>query len=465
MPGFSTLGTAISGLNAAQRAIDTTAQNIANANTVGYSRQQVQLSSIGASTAANFHTGGLMQVVAGVQIDGIVRVRDIFLETARVEAGAAKQTLDARVSTLGGVEQLFNEPGDNGLQAAFDDFYASWHGLAQNPGGEPFGGQVLQKANSVATQLKFVATGIEERWVSADSELKTTIGLVNQATSDLAQVNQKIREGTVSGRPVNELLDRRDTLVRTIGDLAGGRAVETDDRTVDVIINGISVVHGNLAQTLTVTGAGRLADAVTDPPRVMLGDLQVPVSSGKAAGLLAALGSDLPIVADQLNQVAVAMRDAFNIVHAQGFTLAGEAGSDFFSGTGALDLAVIPTTSAELAVSSAEGVVDGGNALALADLGLDDKAQAVLGGPGASELIRGLAADLGTKLQGLTRAADVQDTVLTAADAAANSDSGVSIDEEMTSLLMYQRAYQASARVISAVDEMLDTLINRTGTR
>jgi flagellar hook-associated protein 1 FlgK len=86
----------------------------------------------------------------------------------------------------------------------------------------------------------------------------------------------------------------------------------------------------------------------------------------------------------------------------------------------------------------------------------------VLGGPGPSVRLRGLAGTVGTKVQGLNNAAAVQTTVLNAAEAAVESDSGVSIDEEMTNLLQYQRAYQASARVITTVDEMLDTLVNRT---
>jgi flagellar hook-associated protein 1 len=178
---------------------------------------------------------------------------------------------------------------------------------------------------------------------------------------------------------------------------------------------------------------------------------------------MTALGSDLPTFSAQLDKVAVSLRDAVNAVHSTGYTLDGSTGLDFFSGTNAQDLAIIPTTGAGLAVANSPGVVDGTNAQDIADLAIDDKAAAALGGsPGPSSLLRTMAADIGTKLQGLNRAAEVQNTVFQNAEEAVNADSGVSIDEEMTSLLMYQRAYQASARVITAVDEMLDTLINRT---
>src|SRR4051812_32822672 len=134
MPGFSTLNTAVSGLNAAQRAVEVTSQNIANVNTPGYSRQQLLLASVGATTAAHFHTGGNSAILGGVKVEALLRVRDTFLETARVNAGATKAALDVQASSLSGVEGLLNEPGDDGLQAVLDDFFSSWHELAANPG-------------------------------------------------------------------------------------------------------------------------------------------------------------------------------------------------------------------------------------------------------------------------------------------------------------------------------------------
>ena len=464
MPGFSTLNTAISGLQAAQRAVETTSQNIANVNTPGYSRQRVLLSSVGSTTAAHFHSGNNVAILGGVKIDAILRVRDAFLETARVNAGATKEALGVRSATLGGVEGLLNEPGDEGLQAVIDGFFTSWHEVAAQPGTglDAASGQVLQSANALVAQLRFVSSGIDERWSSAAAELTATVSELNQATSDLGVVNQHIIEGTVAERPVNELLDRRDILIRTIGELSGGRAMIAQDGTASVMINNVTVVSGNRSLPVTVAGATALKDATADPPSLMMGASAVPVSSGKLAGLLVALGNDLPHVSTQLDGVAIALRDSVNAVHYLGYTTDGNTGLDFFAGTGASDLSVIPTTGADLAVASDLGVVDGNNAEKIADLSLDEKAEEALGGPGASVQLRVLASEIGTRLQGLHQAVEVQDSVFATADAAINADAGVSVDEEMTSLLMYQRSYQASARVITAVDEMLDTLINRT---
>ncbi len=405
MTGLSGFNTAVSGLNAAQRAIEVTAQNIANANTPGYSRQQVLLSSVGTTTAAHFYTGGNAAILGGVQIDAVLRVRDTFLETARVNAGATKALLDIQATTLNGVEGLLNEPGDDGLQAVIDDFYSAWHEVASSPGTDraAAGAQVLQAGSIVAAQLRFVASGVSERWDNAKGDLDASVKQLNQAASDLAGVNQKILEGTVAERPISELLDRRDSLIRTIGELAGGRAVIDKNNTATVLIDNITIVSGSRSLPVATTGATAVAEADTDPPKLMRGEVNVPISSGKIAGLLSVLGNDVPKFANQLDAVANALKDAVNAVHSTGYALDGSTGIDFFSGTGAFNLAVLVDSADGLALSSGPDVVDGSIAEKIADLALDENSAEALGGaPGPSVLLRALAADIGTKLQGST---------------------------------------------------------------
>jgi flagellar hook-associated protein 1 FlgK len=464
MSGFSTLNTAISGLAAATRALDVTGQNIVNATTPGYSRQLVRLASVGATTAATFHTGNDQSVIGGVMVERVERIRNTFLESMRVAAGSSMTALEAQTSALQGVEQLLAEPGDNGLQAIIDDFYSAWQDLAQRPGDEGAGAVVIQRGHTVVAQLKFVASGIAERWNTSRDDLSNTIAEANQAAQDLAKVNAKIREGSITDRPVNELLDQRDQLVRQLGELVGARAVGDKENMVSVTINGMSLVAGAHAEELTLSGATNLGTVLTDPPRMTFGGLDVNASGGRAAGLVAALRTDLPTVALQLDGVANSLRDVVNTVHGTGFTLSGESGGDFFTGSGAGGLGVAPTSIADLAVARTAGVVDGGNALTMADLAIDSNAEGVLGSSSPSQLWRNLTANVGTQLQGMQRAIDVQESVVATADAAVESDSGVNLDEEMSALLMYQRAFEASARVITVVDEMLDTLVNRLGT-
>jgi flagellar hook-associated protein 1 FlgK len=465
MTGFGTLNTAATGLSAAQRAMDITGQNIVNANTAGYSRQRVLLSSAGPATSATFFSGQ-QATFGGVGVSDITRIRDSFLEATRAAAGSRQETLTAQASALAGAQQLLAEPGDNGLQRSMDEFFNSWHDVATNvsPDNTAPGAVTIENGVKVAGQLHAIAFGLSAQWSVTHDALADTVSQANQAASDLAVLNGKIQEGVVAGRPVNELLDSRDQLVRRLSELVGGVALPAEDGQVQVSVGGVSVVAGTKAQTLTLGGAGDLAAATTDPPTLYWGTTPVPVESGRALGQLASLRSDLPTLLAAVDQVAVSLRDAVNAVHATGFTLAGAPGGLFFDGTDALTLSVVPTAAAGLAVASAAGTVDGSVAAAIGDLSDERNASAVLGGPGPSARWRELTTALGVQLKSLETASSVQRSVVRAADDAVEANAGVSLDEEMGNMILFQRSYQASARVITTVDEMLDTLINRTGT-
>ena len=195
----------------------------------------------------------------------------------------------------------------------------------------------------------------------------------------------------------------------------------------------------------------------------MWGTTVVPVDSGSAAGYLAVLGSDLPSLSARLDTVATSLRDMVNAVHQTGFQADGTPGGVFFDGTDAQSLTVVPTSPGQLAVTPAAGTVDGSIALQIGDLSDEMAQQTQLGGTGPTAQWRDLTTMLGVKVQSLQNAGKVQDSVVAAADAAVETDSGVNLDEEMTTLLQFQRSYQASARVVTTVDSILDTLINHTG--
>jgi flagellar hook-associated protein 1 len=465
MTGFSTLNTAVSGLSAAQRAMDIVGQNVVNANTPGYSRQRVNTASVGSATSATFFTGN-GTVFGGVSIENVTRIRDAFLESTRAAAGSRLEALRAQSDTLSGVEGLMSEPGDSGLQTVLDNFYASWQDLATRPGDASAGAVVLQNGAAVADQLEFVSQGVSARWTTARQSLGQVVNETNSTAQDLAALNQKIREGVVADHPANELLDQRDQLVRKLGELVGGVAVDGPDGMVGVSVGGVNLVDGSHAEQFTLTGAIDLSSAGSQPPTITwaTGNVAVPVGSGKAAGLLSVLRTDLPNVSDQLDGVATSLRDLVNGVHNAGFTLAGAAGGDFFSGTDAKTLAVVPTDPSQLAVASASGVVDGATARRIGDLSDEAAASAALGAAGPSQRWRELATTLGVQTQSLNRTVTVQEAVVSTADDANEAIAGVNMDEEMTGMLAFQRAYQASARVITTVDEMMDTLINHTGT-
>lgn len=463
MGSFGTMNTAVSGLLAAQRAMDVTSQNVVNSSTPGYSRQKIQQSSVGVTTNATFHTGGT-QPVGGVQIDAVVRVRDAFLEATRAAAGGRQEALNAQNLALTGAQRLLTEPGETGLQAGLDTFFNSWHELSLNPSDGAAASTVVQNGVALTGQLQTLGSGVSTQWQETHRRLGDVVERANQAASDLASLNLKIAEASTGTQPYNELMDKRDQAVRTLAELVGGYALPAADGQVTVAVNGITLVHGNVAQTLTLTGAGAIDDALADPPTISWQGIDVPVESGAAAGHVAALRTDLPHLLTSLDDVATSLADAVNTVHATGFTLSGAAGGTFFSGTGARGLTLTSTDTADIAMASAPATVDGSVARQIGDLTSDTISAGVLGGtPGPSARWRDLASGLGARVQGLQTALAVQESVVATTDDAVTAQSGVNLDEEMTGMLMFQRAYQASARVITTIDEMIDTLVNRTG--
>jgi len=460
---FGSLNTANRGLSAAQRALDATSQNIVNANTPGYSRQRVLLTSVGQPVTATFHTGNGV-VYGGVDVADVSRIRDAFLEATRAAAGGRQSFLESQTDILTSAQQLLSEPGETGLQSTMDSFYASWHDLASNPPDTAAAAVVIQRGLAVTQQVRTVSNGIAAQWTTARDTLADVVNRANQATSDLAKLNEAVTAGQMAGKPVNELLDTRDTLVRSLADLVGATSSLDAEGRLSVSVNGVSILTGNHADPITLIGANDISTSAADPPGLKVGTFLVPVEAGHAAGLLGTLRTDLPSLSDQVDAVATRLRDAVNGVYGQGYASDGSTGNAFFSGTNAKDLAVVPVAGSALAIAAASGKVDGTVAGMVGDLADDQRSATALGGvDGASATWRKLTSSLGVQVQSLKTAQSVQDAVVAAADGAVQSDAGVNLDEEMTNMMLFQRAYQASARAITTADEIMDTLINRTG--
>ena len=463
MTGFSTFNTANTGLTAAQRALDATSQNIVNANTPGYSRQRVTLESVGMPVTASLHSG-VNAVIGGVSVSDVSRIRDSFLEATRAAAGARQAAITAQTDVLTGAQQLLAEPGDNGLQSTLDSFYSSWQQVSLTPSDTAAGAVVIQRGLAVAQQLSSVSNGMAAQWTTSRNTLDNLVARTNQASSDLAKLNESITEGQMSGKPVNELLDTRDTLVRQLATLVGGQSSVDDNGVMSVSANGVNLVAGNHWNAVTLIGANDISTVATDLPTLKVGALTIPVDSGQAAGLLATLRTDLPSLSAAVDTVATRLITAVNTIYSTGYAPDGSTGNAFFSGTDAKTIAVVPTDGSTLAAAGASNALDGDVARLVGDLADDAHAKDTLGGiDGPSVEWRQLTTSLGVQVQSLQTAQSVQDSVVSASEGAVQSDAGVNLDEEMTNMMLYQRSYQASARVITTADELLDTLINRTG--
>jgi flagellar hook-associated protein 1 FlgK len=460
---FSGLSTALSGLQAARRGLDVTGQNIANANTDGYTRQRVQQQSVGAPEVPALWSvyegaGG------GVDVTGIVRLSDEFLTArARGEADTLAQ-LTGRQQAMVGVESVFGEPGDTGIASQLSDLWSAWHDVANRPGDLAARAQLLSRTSTAADGLRAAHLKLDAQWSATREQLAVSIESVNTTAANVAELNQAILRSTLAGVPVNELRDQRDQLIDRLAQATGAVARAGENGTVDVYLGGIALVRGERAETLSVAGAASMTDlrsGNSPAPSVTWTSTGAPVTLGGEAGArVESLGVTIPGYADALDTVAVALRDTVNAAHTAGYDLDGNAGTAMFSATAtAKDIAGLISDPRKLAASgqapSPTPSLDGANASALAEIGR---------GAGSPDAVyRQLVVNVGAAAETANRRLEIQTAVSAQAASAREAAAGVNVDEEMVNQLSYQRAYEAAARVITSIDEALDVLINRTG--
>ncbi|MDT4987924.1 MAG: flagellar hook-associated protein 1 [Micromonosporaceae bacterium] len=457
MSTFSGLSTALSSLYAQRRGLDVTGQNIANANTEGYSRQRVDMASVGAPAGpalfSNWQGTG-----SGVTVSDVNRLYDDFTETSVRAEHAKGGYLTAQKGVYAQVEQIFNEPSDTGVQEQMSDLWSAFGDVANRPGDLPARSQLLQRASTLADTLKGANDSVGAMWASARSDVDSMAGEVNTTAASIARINQGVVQAQQAGLPSNELADQRDQMVLRLSELTGATAKVREDGAVDVYIGGSALVSGSTYRQVAAVGAHRIEDQAADPVSLNWADNKAPmlIQSGKAASVLESLSTTLPNTITSLNQVASALVTTVNDQHVQGFDLNGAQGGPLFSGSTAADIAVAITDPALVAASSSDSEhLDAGNADAMAGLVNSDN--------GPDSIYRGVVVQVGVDAQAINRRSDVQATMTTDIDSVRSSQSGVSLDEEMANLLSYQRAYEAASRVLTTVDSTLDTLINKMG--
>ncbi|WP_337062948.1 flagellar hook-associated protein FlgK [Kineococcus sp. G2] len=461
MSTFSGLNTTSKALAAAQRAMEVTGQNIANANTAGYTRQRVELSAVGTpETGLNARRnvpGG------GVDVMGIDRVTNVFVDATRRQDIALSAEAQAASTVWTTVEGSLGEPGSNSLTTRLTDMYKSWGDLSNAQGSDAVTAAratVIARSQAVADTLGTVDGQLQTQWFGLKDQVGSLAEDVNSAATRVAELNTSILAANVQGASPNELMDQRDRLVTRLAELTGAHVVQRDHGVVDVYIGNSTLVAGAIAETFSVSNAGVTFQQVKGGQGqelgVQIGKTAVAPASGQLKALLEGVNSTVPGVANKLDEVATTIATQVNARYAGGT-------SPFFSATPAdlsrsgpassLKVLVTGTTDAEFRDSTA-GTVDRASAKAIAKLPETDVSP--------SKTWRTSVVGIASASQAAESRAEMAADVALKSDAARESVSGVSIDEEMTNLVAFQHAYAAAARVFSAIDEALDVLINRT---
>jgi flagellar hook-associated protein 1 FlgK len=431
IPTLQGLQTALSGLLAEQQAMDVTSSNIANANTEGYSRETAVLQpsppiDIPALSAL---TGEGARLGTGVTVQTITRIRNEYLDTQYRTQNSSLSSASTQAEELKQAQAAFNEPSSAGIANQLSAFWSAWTSLADAPTSEAAKEGVVAAGQQLATSLHELSGSLETISAQAVQQYEARTGANGEVVSyagQIAQLNGQIRLAEQSGEKPNEMLDRRDLLLDKLSALA--------QVTVSKQANGEdTVAFGNAAKPLVEGTTVNWPQALTAAAGGQLGAL---LSLSGPTGALASYR-------EALNGVASALASSVNTLHTK---------TPFFSGETAATLTVAVKPS-EVQTSSTEAA--GGNDVAIAI--------ANLRGGGADQAYSALVERVGSDVQSAHNDEINLKTTLTAVGNQRQSVSGVSLDEEMTNLIAFQRGYQASARTLTAMDSMLETLIQHTG--
>lgn len=466
MSTFSGLGTALSSLVAQRQALDVSAQNVANANTVGYTRQRASLVAVpGQTLPAMFATGD--GIGNGVRAATVDRLGDVFLD-AKVRAASSNASfLTARADALATLEKSLGEPSETGLAAQLADFWGGWADVANGSDRDAARAVLLERGVAVATAVQTRYTDVQTQWQQARGTAVALVDRVNAAAASIADLNEKILAIENSGGTAHELSDQRDLLVTELSGLVGASMRTRDNGQVDVLVGGNALVSGTHVSTLELAGPAAFSQAMAGQSVTVVwaggAGHRAELGGGRIAGLVSVLapagdGGLLTGTAARLDGLARSLADAVNDVHAQGVTRDGTPGGPFFTQdpAGALDLRVVLTDPAAVAAAApGNGALDGSIAARIAAIG------SALEGPDATW--RSIVTDLGVQAAAATSRATVSQQALQSVSLQQLANAGVDLDEESVSMLAHQRAYEGAARVLTVIDEMLDTLINRTG--
>ncbi len=458
---FFGINVASSGLAAQQLALSVVAKNIANANDPTYKRQRLTTTE-GMPLAESQDgtvTGGLT-IGSGVQTGEIQRVRNALIENRLVESGEASAEWEFMSTTMHQIEAVLGEPGDSGLQNELDQFWASWNDVATTPDSTSLRTTLVENTESLCSRIQYLYNQINSTVADLNVSAVDAVTNINDIASEIANINSQVATLSSSRADVNELLNKRDGLVQDLAKIVSIDQHGESGTDFVISIGGRVLVQGTQASTLTneIDGNGNQAICWADDGE------EVIVQGGQLNALKNLRDTMIPDYLSQLNDFASALVEQINTIHSTGKTLDGNDGGNIFVAAStaaniAIDSSVLDDPSL-IAASSTGATGNGDIATQIAALG-DSKDNA--NKTSINEMYRALVSDIGSATASAEKQAEAANLSYEQYSTQQQSISGVSLDEEMTNMIMFQQAYNACSRVLTVMDEMLGVLIEKTG--
>jgi flagellar hook-associated protein 1 len=465
---FSILQMGGGALRAQQMALNATGQNITNANTPGYSRQRVSL----AAAPPNNVDGHI--VGSGVKVASVDRVVDKFLnEQLRVENGNLAY-LEKKKQGFDRLEAVFADTEEYGLSGTLSSFWNAWQELSNDPGSRVTRTQLVSAGEDLCNTFNRISGDLDRTASDMDGNLVGSVDEINELTRRIADLNAKISRAESTGASANDFRDARDSLIKEMSELMDISTFETGNGMIAVTVgNGNMLVNGDRNYQVSAEPDPDLED--TGYHRLVVEDgsggtreFSSSVSSGRIGALIALRDSDIENYKDRLDELAESLIGEINKVHSDGYTIKpdGEGyvtGVDFFQGSAGDDIGVNPEIIEDnrlIAAAEEPAAVPGDNrnALAIADLqqGIFDIGDKETG---FSDFYASLLSELGSETRQAGSAMEHGTSVVEQLEAFRETASGVSLDEEMVNLMLFQHSYESGARLVGNMDELIQSIL------
>ncbi|TMW72374.1 flagellar hook-associated protein FlgK [Alteribacter natronophilus] len=512
MSTFHGLETARRAINTQQTAIHTTGHNIANAGTEGYSRQRVNMSPSQAFPGTGMNRPGIPgQIGTGVEAQSVARVRDDFLDDRFRSETSRHGEWSTRHSSLERVEDLFNETSGTGIGTSMDRFWQSLQDLSTDPSDTGLRTVLKENGTALAESFKYTSDGLDSIRRQTSRELEASESEINGLLGQISAINEQITSLESHGQVPNDLYDARDRMVDELSGfmnisvdrsapagsgksaMAGGYTINLLDQNglrMDTLVDGAEGTHKEIR--LGFNGESGLLDSISTgtPEQLDAGEeagvTAFSVSDFTSSGKLRAQAEffgytndgnaqgTLVDIQNDFDTLAYTYITEFNALHEEGFSLDGEGGGPFFepfpegeisgaAGRITVHQDILDDVNNIAASSSPEGATgNGSHAAALGNM--RDKTFSFGGTEtDAQSFYQSIVGDTAVKTSEAGRMAKTAADIQSAVGDRRESVSGVSLDEEMSNLVQFQHAYNAAARSMTAMDEMLDRIINGMG--
>jgi len=454
---FSGIEIAKTALFANQRAQQTVAHNVSNANTPGYSRQRVILE----ATHTAYGMGSNWQMGTGVKVSDVDRIRDEFTDRQYRNENSSLGQWNIQSDILKQVETVFNEPSDIGIASVLNEFWKGLETLSKDAASQEARETVKEKAITLANTINHAVTQLNDIVSDINYRISIQVNEVNSIARQIAQLNLQIRQAETGGASAADLKDKRDLLLDQLSNLVQFESYEDENGIFSINVGGAILVKGpdsaNMEFDTSVANGKIEWKEYNSDVRILKGELK---------GLIELRDDKLKNYLDQLDKFTQTFVDEFNEIHKKGYNLDSETGIAFFeyaNGVLSVNPDIVSNPSKIAAAEEKDGIPsDNRIALELANfryktIDIDGRQCTI------DDYYGTIIAKIGVDSQEATRAADSQAFMVSQLDERRQMTSSVSLDEEMTKMIQYLHGYNAASRIVTTVDEMLDTIINRMG--